>query len=227
VLGGESGRWKISTTPKVGLQLAKHQQEGSGIGRRRLGVKLIERFVARSRVRRHEHPFAGRKGLIQQPRMLRLHLLVLAELRLLDVDLILEGELPLGIQRPDGPAHRRQRGDDARQELAIELLRRHLGFRQAGNFRHQRADLLLRLFDELGIERLFNTHDERGKVRRAHPICYVLAFRSLLKGSSGESRLRRMGGGEIGIAQPAQTAHSLPIFPISVGCVSSTYLCSP
>ena len=90
--------------------------------------------------------------------MLGLPLLAVAEIGFLDVDLILEGQAPLGIQRPDGPADRRQGRDHARQELAIKLLRGDVGLGQLRDFRHQGADLLLRLFDQLRVQRLFDAH---------------------------------------------------------------------
>ena len=155
---------------QVGLQQAEDQEELGRIGRHRFSIERID--LARPRVRRHQHPLAAGQGLVEQPGVLGLMLLALAEPRLLEVDLVLERELPLGVQRPHGPAHRRQRRDDPRQELAVKLLRRHVGLRQLGNLRHQRADLLLGLFDQLGVNGLFNAH-----------ICYVLGFHPILKGS--------------------------------------------
>ena len=95
----------------------------------------VRSSVARPGVRRHQDGFAARQGLVQQPAVLGLPLLALAEIGFLDVDLILEGQAALGIQRPDGPADRRQRRDHPRQELTIELLRGDVGLGQLRDFR--------------------------------------------------------------------------------------------
>ena len=89
--------------------------------------------------------------------MKRLGLFVLAEIGLLEIDLILQGQLVVFVDRPDGPAHRGQGGNHAGEKLAIEFARRQALLRQLRNFIDQRLDLLTRLFDQLLVDRLVNT----------------------------------------------------------------------
>ena len=73
--------------------------------------------------------------------MLGHFLFVVAELGLLDIDLVLQRELAFGIERPDRPADSRQRRDHAGQKLPVKLLRRNARLRQTRNLAHERANL--------------------------------------------------------------------------------------
>ena len=74
---------------------------------------------------------------------------------MLEVDLVLQGQLAFFVDGPDGPAHGRQRGNDAAEKLAVELSGRDVLLGQLRNLVDQRLDLPLGLFDELLVERLF------------------------------------------------------------------------
>ena len=156
---------------QVSLQRPQHQQAIGGVG----GLPVV--FVAATRMWRHEHPLAAGEGLLQQSAVPGLVVFVIAEPGFLDVDLILQRQPALVVDRPDRSADRRQRRNHLCKELAVKLLRCNARLRQLGNLAHQRADLLLGLFNQFGIERLFGTHVP----------CLPL-FRSILKGNSAPQR---------------------------------------
>ena len=74
-------------------------------------------------MRRHQHAFRRGEALVQEPGVPGLGLFVVAEVGQLEVDLILQGQLVLFVDGPDGPAHRRQRGNDPAEKLTVELRR--------------------------------------------------------------------------------------------------------
>lgn len=129
----------------VGFQQAEQQEEFRRVRHRGFVADLDQ--IARPGVRRNHHPFAASKHFVEQPAVLGLLLLVVAKVRVLDIDLVLEGQPAFGIDRPDGAADGREGRNHARQELPIKLFRGDVLLRQLRNFRHQRADLLFRLFD--------------------------------------------------------------------------------
>ena len=141
---------------QVGLQNAEHQEEVGRIGGRRFARHRLD--VAGTGPRRDQNFRAVGHDLVQQPAVLRLMLLIFAEPGFLDVDLVLKGQMTLGIDRPDGSARRRQGRHHAGEKLPVKFLRRNVALRQLGNLRHQRADLLFGLFDQRWVERLFNAH---------------------------------------------------------------------
>ncbi len=96
-----------------GPQGGQHEQEIGGVGR------LVA--CTRARMRRRQYPFRRGHRLVEQAGVLGLGRLVVAEVGLLEVDLILQGQLAFLVDRPDGPANRRQRGNDPPQEFAVEL----------------------------------------------------------------------------------------------------------
>ena len=108
-------------------------------------------FASAAAMRRQDHGLAVGKHLVQQAAVLRLGFFALAEPGLLKVDLILQRQAAFVVGGPNRPAHRRQRRDDAVEESAVKLFRRNVLLGQLRNFRHQRADLLLGLFDQIRI----------------------------------------------------------------------------
>ena len=189
--GPASVRWKISTTPtvsSVGLQ----QRRGPGGNRSGWRPAPRRRRFARAGVRRHEQALAVAQRLVEQAPVAELVLFVeFAELGLLEIDLVLQGQPAFVVDGPNGPAHGRQGRDDPRQELAVELLGGHVGLRQLRNLAHQRADELLGLFDFVVFGRLGGTH--RGALG-VHCPCvgtagrtttfYLTGFHLVLKGRS-------------------------------------------
>ncbi len=128
---------------QVGAERPEDQQAAGGVGR------LV---LAGAGVRRHQHAVAGDNvgiihHLVEQPAVLLLFVFAFQQPGVLEVHLVLEGQLVVLGCRPDDAADRCQGGDEAAEELLVELARREVLPRQIGDFRDQGADLPPSVFD--------------------------------------------------------------------------------
>ena len=88
-----------------------------------------------------------------------LHVLfVLAQVRLAQIDLIVELQSAVFIRCPNGAARGRQCRHNTIEELAVELGSADILPRQLRDLSHQTANLLLGLLDQFGIDNLLGTH---------------------------------------------------------------------
>ena len=83
--------------------------------------------------------------------MLHLGLFALAQPGLLQVDLILEHEPALLLDRPDSAADGRQSGNHSGEKFPVVLLRGDLRFGELGDLVDQRANLLFGLLDQVRV----------------------------------------------------------------------------
>ena len=113
--------------------------------------------VAGARMGRDQHPFARLEHPLQQPAVALLIFGAVGQAGLPQVDLVLQIDAAL-IERPNGPAHGRQGRNDAIEQRVVILLRSHVGLGKLRDLAHQSPNLLLCLFDEFGIDRLFRAH---------------------------------------------------------------------
>ena len=134
----------------VALERAQHEQK---VGR-------IAPFavVAGAGVRPDQHALAGAGDPRQQMAVAVLGFLAFSQPGLVQLDLIDELDPALG-HRPNGSADGCQGIDDAIEDRVVIFERCQLRLGELSNLAHQIANLLLRLFDEFGIDRLFRAHE--------------------------------------------------------------------
>ena len=132
---------------KLGADFSEEDEEVGRVPRTvfglAAGVRQGDRFV-----------LVGTEELIQKTAVFFIRFFVFVQMGLLNVDLVREGNLSGGVDRPDGTPFGGQRDHDALEELLVEFFRRNVGFRDFGNLADQRADLLFCLLDKARIDSL-------------------------------------------------------------------------
>ncbi len=163
--------------------MPKHQQKIGGVGEIFLGV---------GEAGLNDAALAGGENFSQQFSVPLLLFLAFVQPRFTEIDLGTEGQPSFFVQRPDGAADGRQRRHDAVQKALVEFFGRNLGAAQLFNFSHQSADLLPRLVDQFGLDRLFGAH--RFRLRRPRTEVQVLVAQTQvdrLPANQGENWIAR------------------------------------
>ena len=121
-------------------------------------IGRVGALIGAARMRRNQLPPHPAEYALHQPAMIDQVFLLVRHPRFAEVDLILKFQPATLARRPDRTAHGGERRDDAIQEFAEEDFRRGILLAEADNLVDETANLLLSLFDQTWVNRLFRAH---------------------------------------------------------------------